>query len=404
MTSPTDPQDNWQRLMDYLVDLTWQFPQALLRIGMVVFSDDARIVTELTDTDQARFFIDETRGRFDGGLTNTAAGLRKAIELLSLPSNRPEAYDVVVVVTDGLPSINVGDVEIAARDLRGQFDAYVSVVGVTGTRDDYLFMRVTESDWDVVFVRSFEALGGRAFAAATRICSHLLNQAGGCREDVQGGACPTPAPPTPGPPTPPPGTDLTTIRNSTAHKLTFCHLQLVEEKLPRGVIHNFLYRIFFHNFWFLLDSEIVHFCCLVLAYFMQKYNQFAVLSQTNRQKRAGTTLSYHTFAPLPLCCKSKEHVQGRSMQVFSQGLLSAGQDGSSDWNANTSGAVAVAEEQLEPGSRAPEMRGLHLAAAAFTSHRSHHLQGNGDDAAFVHRTCCDVALVMNAHAVTHSVE
>ena len=44
-----DPNDNWQRMMTFLWDLTWQFDDASLQIGIVMFSSSAQIITQLTN-------------------------------------------------------------------------------------------------------------------------------------------------------------------------------------------------------------------------------------------------------------------------------------------------------------------------------------------------------------------
>ncbi len=206
VSGPDDPRDNWQRLMTALWDLTWQFQQESTRVGIVLYSTDATIVTPLTDPDSARRRIDEIRNSFEGGLTNTAAGIRKAQEILQASGNRPDAHDVVMVFTDGIPTVNAGDVEFASRDVRN-FGAFVGVVGIGGDRmnsiQDYTVQRIAARESDVIFVPSFQALPDKVATAATMICSHLLNQAGGC---VQGNCSPSPFPsPSPVPPPTPDG-------------------------------------------------------------------------------------------------------------------------------------------------------------------------------------------------------
>ena len=107
---PDDPNDNWQRMMTFLWDLTWQFNPSSLRVGVVKFSDTAEIVSSLTDVIAARNVIQNMRQNYDGGAANTAMGIRQALEVLRAYGNRPEAHDAVMVFTDGYPSINVGDV------------------------------------------------------------------------------------------------------------------------------------------------------------------------------------------------------------------------------------------------------------------------------------------------------
>ena len=179
---PDDPDDNWQRMMTFLWDLTWQFTPSL-RVGVVKFSDTAEIVSLLTDVIAARNVIQNMRQNYEGGAANTAMGIRQALEVLRAYGNRPAAHDAVIVFTDGYPTINVGDVEFAARDLRNS-NAFIGLVGIGGnsisSRDDYIFQRITERDSQVIFVPNFSDLPNKVAATASMLCTHLLNQAGGC--------------------------------------------------------------------------------------------------------------------------------------------------------------------------------------------------------------------------------
>ena len=179
--------------MNYLWDLTWQFNQASLQIGIVMYSSSAQIITPLTDVNTARNQIGAMRQNYDSGWTNTAAGLRQATNVLRSAGNRPEAVDVIIVLTDGIPTINIGDVEPAALELRN-LGAYIGLVGIGGStvssRTDYTYLRITEKESDVIFVPSFSALEDKVAATASLICSHLLNQVGGCVQPN----CPTSLP------------------------------------------------------------------------------------------------------------------------------------------------------------------------------------------------------------------
>ena len=100
----------------------------------------------------------------------------------------------MIVLTDGFPTINAGDVEFAARDAR-DYGAFVGLVGIGGTsissRNDYAFQNIAERDSDVIFAPSFSVLRDKVAAAASLICTHLLNQVGGCVQPN----CPTTATP-----------------------------------------------------------------------------------------------------------------------------------------------------------------------------------------------------------------
>ena len=181
--SNNDPNDNWHRMMTFLWELTWQFNHASPQIGIVMYSSTAQIITPLTNAQNARNQIDAMRQNYDGGLTNTAAGLRQALNVLRVAGNRPEAPDVVIVLTDGVPTINIGDVGYAASELRNS-GAFIGLVGIGGnavsSRNDYAYLGITELESDVIFVPSFSDLRDKVAAAASLICTHLLNQVGGC--------------------------------------------------------------------------------------------------------------------------------------------------------------------------------------------------------------------------------
>ena len=178
-----DPNDNWQRMMTFLWELAWQFNHASPQIGIVMYSTSAQIITPLTDGQNARNQIDAMRQNYARGFTNTAAGLRQALNVLRTGGNRPEATDVVIVLTDGIPTVNVGAVPGAALELRNS-GAFIGLVGIGGnfvsSRNDYANLRITELESDVIFVPSFSDLRDKVAAAASLICTHLLNQVGGC--------------------------------------------------------------------------------------------------------------------------------------------------------------------------------------------------------------------------------
>ncbi len=185
---PSDPlgNDNWQRMMTFLSDVTQQFDQQAIRVGIVQYSQDARVITTLTDPSTARVKIDEMRKEFDGGFTNTADGLRTALDnVLKTADNLPDYHDVVLVITDGFSTINVGDVEYAANDVRSYGDGtFVALVGIQGNLmpsiTDYEIQRIAENSGDIVFVPSFAELKNKVAQTSRLLCSYLLGRTPGC--------------------------------------------------------------------------------------------------------------------------------------------------------------------------------------------------------------------------------
>ncbi len=194
-------KDNWQRMMTFLSDVIQQFNPQSTRVGIVQYSNDARVVSSLTNPSTARVKIDEMRKDFEGGFTNTADGLRTALDnVLKTSDNRPDYHDVVLVITDGFSTINVGDVEYAANDVRNHGDGtYVALVGIQGNLmpsiTDYEIQRIAENTGDIVFVPSFAELKNKVAQTSQLLCSYLLGRTPGC---VIPGCVPV-EPPTPKP-------------------------------------------------------------------------------------------------------------------------------------------------------------------------------------------------------------
>ncbi|MBI4525260.1 MAG: VWA domain-containing protein [Deltaproteobacteria bacterium] len=89
-----------------------QLNSATTRVGLVTFSDDARVLQPLThDFEQVRRSLDEILIKGPDGGTHMAAGVRLGIkELMGLGQSerRTDAVKVQFLLTDGLPSLPFG--------------------------------------------------------------------------------------------------------------------------------------------------------------------------------------------------------------------------------------------------------------------------------------------------------
>ena len=152
------------------------------QIGLVEFSNNAYTIFQLNDysnTDDVLRAIN--RMSFIGGRTNLAEGLDLArTDVFNDVGNRPEAKDIAIVITDGIPNERVGDTIPAADRLKAQGVTIVAV-GVTDLIDENELRLIATTYNDVILTPSFDTLNNEVDTLTAR-------------------ACITPAPPTRGPP------------------------------------------------------------------------------------------------------------------------------------------------------------------------------------------------------------
>lgn len=172
--------NNWQLMLRFASDLTKQFPTDSLRVSAVRFSRLATVIFPLSEPSQAIDRIENVR--FEGSVTDTSAGLEKTInEVLNSRENRVNAYDVVIVLTDGAPQVNAQMVEPYANAIRtmGYSGAFLGAVGIGGTTTNdksyYMQIGLVKDPNHLVFVRDFVNLRDTSILRSTTdmICNYL---------------------------------------------------------------------------------------------------------------------------------------------------------------------------------------------------------------------------------------
>ena len=160
-------------------DVSNNFPQDTLQVAVVEFGRVARLVSPLTSPSSARNAID--RMQFAGEITNLASGLQMVINsVLNSASNRDNAYDVVVILTDGVANVNANDVLPYANAIRtmGPSGTKIATVAIGGspTADNSHFKNVgiIDNEAELLFLRDQISLRTDVTQATQLICNYLI--------------------------------------------------------------------------------------------------------------------------------------------------------------------------------------------------------------------------------------
>ena len=133
------PNDNWTLLLEFVSEIIGAFSisERDTHIGVVVFSTDAVFRIPLTQYYDKRELQNQVKQlSYIGGFTNTADALRVTREQCFSTSNgnRASAQDLAIIVTDGVPTLNVGRTEPEAMELK-RSNVEVIAVGITNNVD-----------------------------------------------------------------------------------------------------------------------------------------------------------------------------------------------------------------------------------------------------------------------------
>ncbi len=208
-----NPQDGsadyWTLMVDFVEDLINKFPgnTGTMRVSIIVYSNTAKLVTNLVDPVTAKYQLRNSRDmEYIGGSTNLPDALLMVKDRVlsgSNLNNRRDAYDVILVLADGLTNTNPAMVNPFANAIKtsGPTGAYLFEVAIGGatTNSKSYFMAdglVTRQE-DLIFVDEFENMDENVDAAKNLICRYL-------EACVTVNGCPGPFGPFPPAPTPPP--------------------------------------------------------------------------------------------------------------------------------------------------------------------------------------------------------
>ncbi|XP_033728441.1 uncharacterized protein LOC117317678 isoform X2 [Pecten maximus] len=153
-------KDNYQTMLDFVKALVEELAGASFnnRFGLIVYSTEVRLIFSLGRYKDAATIGNAVGGtRYYPGSTNTAGGLRTALEILTNAYGaRRDAEDVVILITDGQSNVNSHDTIPAAEELKGT-GARVLTIGV-GLTDYSEVAQIASTPEDVFKVSRYNLL------------------------------------------------------------------------------------------------------------------------------------------------------------------------------------------------------------------------------------------------------
>lgn len=153
-------KNNYQTMLDFVKALVEELAGASFnnRFGMIVYSTEVRLIFSLGRYRDAATIGNAVGGtRYYPGSTNTASGLRTALEILTNAYGaRRDADDVVILITDGYSNVNSHDTIPAAEELKST-GARVLTIAV-GLSDYSEVSQIASTPEDVFKVSSYNVL------------------------------------------------------------------------------------------------------------------------------------------------------------------------------------------------------------------------------------------------------
>ncbi|XP_021375367.1 uncharacterized protein LOC110464458 isoform X14 [Mizuhopecten yessoensis] len=153
-------KENYQTMLDFVKALVEELAGASFnnRFGMIVYSTEVRLIFSLGRYKNAATIGNSVGStRYYPGSTNTAGGLRTALEILTNAYGaRRDAEDIVILITDGQSNVNSHDTIPAAEELKGT-GARVLTIGI-GLTDYSEVAQIASTPEDVFKVSSYNVL------------------------------------------------------------------------------------------------------------------------------------------------------------------------------------------------------------------------------------------------------
>ncbi len=193
---PDGSADNWMMILTFVRDVIEAFTigEQDTRVGLVRFSNDALFTFPLDEfSDKMALQEAVLEVGYIGGTTNTAAALQLTRTACLSPDNgeRPGVDNLVIVITDGLPTVFDLDLDLEIASLKRV--ATVIAVGITDMAEESL-LRDLSSPPQQINQNYFAAPD---FASLDNILRALIIET--CRAPDGGPAQVTPIPPKPKP-------------------------------------------------------------------------------------------------------------------------------------------------------------------------------------------------------------
>jgi uncharacterized protein YegL len=168
-------ENNWDDMMSFLKKIFDRIDTSQLRAAVVDFSNLANIYINFdsgfqTPTEYQRAIDDTIAKSYQGGDTNTALGLRRVRDdVLGSSGNRNAVRDVVIVLTDGHPTLEVDALPDEARRVR-DYPALVVAIGVTNNVNRARLEQIASGSNNVFQVEQFDQLLGEVDTILSEAC------------------------------------------------------------------------------------------------------------------------------------------------------------------------------------------------------------------------------------------
>ena len=132
--------DNWDLLLSFVETIISSFDVGIdkLRVGVVKFSTTSTLIFDLDDYFDSTAMKSRVRNMdYDGGYTNTYAGLRTLRRECFGAGNgdRPDVPNIAIVVTDGVPTLEMNRTQPEADRVKNA-GIFIMGVGITNQIDE----------------------------------------------------------------------------------------------------------------------------------------------------------------------------------------------------------------------------------------------------------------------------
>lgn len=176
--------ENRFRMEQFLINIVEHLDVTKVRVACVTFSNEARVEFHLDWYARRDQFIDALASMsWEYGDTNTAAALRIARQevLLHSNGNRPDAQDIILLLTDGNPTVESTSLKTEVELLKAD-NVRIIVVGVEGGDglhyETFEMMTSDPTEDNLFLVDNFLALQSTLDVVLERTCKIVDNFTG----------------------------------------------------------------------------------------------------------------------------------------------------------------------------------------------------------------------------------
>ena len=152
---------NWDRILKFLADVTTLFfNRGDVKVAVVSFSDYALVDFLLEKYVSLPYVIAGINNiMYQGGKTDIAAALKSVREnVIGRKGDRPEAPNIVILITDGIPNLAEQDT-IPQANLLKQTGAKIVTVGITDAIDPDMLRQIATDSANFISSPDFTTLG-----------------------------------------------------------------------------------------------------------------------------------------------------------------------------------------------------------------------------------------------------